>query len=358
MNDALAAEPLARLEAVLPVVRAILMRKSGMTLAPDDTRPDNIDALDLFQDVVARLWERFAADDGEVLDPRGYAARVAYNAWSDHLRERYPERASLKNSLRYFLGHQPRYAVWEGVEGATLAGPRAWQIGGRAAAGQRLDTLRIAAGAVARKPRDRYSASDWDRLLAAVFDAAGGPIEIDELVGVVARVLGVTEARRVEPRASPEDDDAEEAQIAADAPTPAELAELREQLALLWQRIVALRVEWRQPYLLNPPAADGGRAEIDVFVAHGIARLADLERATELAAAQYAIAWRTLLLSEADREELALLATPIERFAMLYKYLPLADTLIGELMGLAAQQVVNRRNLATASLRKSMSAPR
>lgn len=352
----------ALVESVAPIVRAILMRKSGMTLAADDERADNVDALDLLQDVLARLWERVAGAGTEAFgDFRGYAAMVAYNAWSDHLRSRYPERASLKNSLRYFLGHQPKYALWESREHGTLCGPQAWQVAAREPNGAALGALlnghaRLPAGSVPRKERDRYGAADWDCLLTAVFALAGGPIEIDDLVSVLMRALGLAEPKRIEPRRTLDerDDALPEVEAADVAPTPEELADLREQLAILWRLIVALRLDWRQPYLLNPPGADGQRGEIDVFVAHGIARLTDLERAFELTGAHYESLWRALDLATEDRVELASLAAPIEHFAMLYKYLPLADALIGELMGLAAQQVVNRRNSALASLRKSL----
>src|SRR5579864_4680169 len=90
-----------RLADAAPVVRAILRRKSGMTLAPDDARGDNLDALELYQDALARLWARLAGDGAPsaeaapgIADWMGYAASVTHNLWSDHLRHKYPRRTS------------------------------------------------------------------------------------------------------------------------------------------------------------------------------------------------------------------------------------------------------------------------
>lgn len=102
------------LAGVVPVVRVILRHKSGMTLAEDEARRDNVDAIELYHDVLARVWDQLrGADQDSISDLKGYAATVAHNVWSDYLRDMYPKRASLRNRLRYFLTHQPRYGVWE-----------------------------------------------------------------------------------------------------------------------------------------------------------------------------------------------------------------------------------------------------
>lgn len=129
------------LERVVEVVRAVLRRKSGRSLRADDRHPENVDALELCQDVIARLWERhatFGGTAGAWKDAEAFAATVAHNAWSDHLRQKHPRRASLRNRLRnrlrYFMTHQPRYAVWDSARGETMAGWKSWAVSGAAAA--------------------------------------------------------------------------------------------------------------------------------------------------------------------------------------------------------------------------------
>jgi hypothetical protein len=74
------------LERLGTLVRAILVLKSGMSLAADDPRHDNLDALELMQEVMAQLWERSADDAGAtVTDLTADAATVTHNvlcAWS------------------------------------------------------------------------------------------------------------------------------------------------------------------------------------------------------------------------------------------------------------------------------------
>ena len=117
-------------------VRAILRRKSGLSLRDDDPRPENQEAVELVHDVILRLWERQSTTPGAAWDDLGsYAARVTYNAWSDHLREKYPKRASLKNRLRYFTSHQARYASWNASDGELLIGLHGWQLSSRVPVG-------------------------------------------------------------------------------------------------------------------------------------------------------------------------------------------------------------------------------
>jgi len=362
MSDALRAEQERLLEEAAPVVRAILARKSGMSLAPDDARRDNVDAVELCQDVLARLWERLAGEGGtapEVRDFKGYAATVAYNAWSDHLREKYPRRTSLKNRLRYFLGHQPAYALWQDAEGELLAGLPKWQLGARAATGERVATLRegrdrLPAGSVPRQPMERFAAADWDRLLAALFARLGGPVGLDDLVGIVAGLIDLEEERvdslDEEP---PEDSPARELADRVGV-QPDHAVEVRRALARLWTAVRALKSDYRIAYLLNLPGPGKSRGDIDVFPLNGIASIGEIGAAVGLSDGQFRTLWGGLELAAADRGEVAAPATPEAQFCLLWKYLPLPDALIGRILGLEPQQVINRRMLALRELARAL----
>jgi DNA-directed RNA polymerase specialized sigma24 family protein len=354
-----------QLAEVLPLIKAVLRRKSGMSLADDDARPDNVDAIELYHDAMARVWERLregaaAGSTGEVGDLKAYAAAVAHNAWSDYLREKYPKRASLKNRLRYFLSHQPRYAVWEALDGEGLGGWRKWLLNGapprtEGLAGLRAGTAKLPAGSLPRRDPGNYTAEDWDRLLAALFNAVGGPATLDELVSVIAQLTGLKEDR-VESLDDDADEESGRHELAADEQaTPERIAEMRSTLVRLWAAILRLKSDHRCAYLLNIPGPGKSRGEIDVFPLHGVATIAEIGQALKLNARQFDIVWSLVELTPDDRGRLAELADGDAQFATLWNYLPLDDMTIGRVLGLERQQVINRRMLALRDLARALS---
>jgi RNA polymerase sigma factor (sigma-70 family) len=339
------------------LVRAILVRKSGMSLAADDPRHDNLDALELMQEVMARLWERIADDAGAtVADLHAYAASVTHNAWSDHLRRKYPLRTSLKNRLRYFLDHQREYALWNGEHGEPMAGRHGWQLrDAERAPGERVAALgggrdRLPSGSVPRKPMDQFAAADWDRLVGRVLDRLGAPVPVDDLVTIVARLIGLRE-ERTESLDDDDDGDSGAHGIAArSSMNPDRRAETRSLLRQLWAAVVTLKPDYRRAYLLNLPGPGKSRADLEVFVLNGVASLSDIATALDLSEAQY----RTLLeaqeLGPEQRLELERCGERSELFCLLWPHLPLGDAQIGAALGLEPQQVINRRMLALREL--------
>jgi RNA polymerase sigma factor (sigma-70 family) len=350
------------IEQVAPVVRAILIRKSGMSLAADDDRRDNVDAIDLYQDVLSRLWERLSVALGSapaLRDFKGYAASTTYNAWSDYLREKYPQRASLKNRLRYFLGHQTKYAVWENDEGELVGGFKRWQFGAGAPNAERLAALRdqrerLPTGSVPRTTMQRFAAADWARLLDRLFDRIGAPVALDDLVSTVAVLIGLKEDRQ-ESLDEPLGEDDPEREIAdTDGSRPDDEAEIQSMLARLWAAIRTLKPDYRCAYLLNIPGPGKSRGDIEVFAMRGVASITEIGAAVALSDEQYALLWDALEMEPADRRELEQLRGADECFCLLWKYLPLGDALIGRLLGLAQQQVINRRMLALRELARAL----
>ncbi|PZQ78427.1 sigma70-ECF: RNA polymerase sigma factor, sigma-70 family [Xylophilus ampelinus] len=354
------------LEEVGEVVRAILRRKSGMSLRADDARPANVDALELFQDVIARLWERHASVGSDAAgawdDAAAFAATVTHNAWSDHLRHRHPRRASLRNRLRYFLAHQPRYAVWDPPRGDTLCGLKAWALGGAGAADAtrwhawRDGHARLPRGSLPAGSFERYAAAEWDRLLGALFGQVGAPMPLDAVVNVVARLVGLQEDSFESLDGEDGDDgDSPAARLAdADAPGPEAQAEARSLLRQLWAAVRGLKPDYRRAYLLNLPGPGKLRGDIEVFVLHRVADPVAIAEALALAPEQLLAGLASLDLAADERHVLAPLATQAERFEVLWRHLPLADGTIGRMLGLEQQQVINRRMLAMRELTRIM----
>ena len=77
------------------------------------------DAEDLGSEVRLKLLKQLSQlrDNGNqhpIRDFASYVAVVTYHTWDEYLRQKYPQRARLKNKLRYFLTHRRGFALWEG----------------------------------------------------------------------------------------------------------------------------------------------------------------------------------------------------------------------------------------------------
>jgi hypothetical protein len=103
------------------LLRGTLAFKSGCSLAEDDHRPDNQQAIDLYYETRARLWETLGhLDTHELTHFKAYVRRCAANAWVDHLRERHPMRLSLRNRMLYFVKTHPERFVIDRDDDETL----------------------------------------------------------------------------------------------------------------------------------------------------------------------------------------------------------------------------------------------
>lgn len=351
----------ARFALASDTVRSILRLKTRMSLRDDDMSGGNQDALDLYQAALVRIWERLAGpDEGEepVGDLKAFAAVVTYNVWNTELRRKHPRRTSLSNRLTYFLGHHRKYARWQEDTGEYVGGFAHWQLSGaRPAPGERVAALisgetRLSGVVHGGVELDRFDSADWDRLLDALFTFLGGPVDLGGLTSVVAQIIQLQE----ESVASIDDADEESGypETADHALRPDEIAEQRSLLTRLWALVLQLRVEHRRAYLLNIPGPGKTRSEIEVFVAHGVTGIAEIGQALALQDAQYRLLFATLELEAPDRQACDALLSADECFYLLWKYLPLADAVIAQLLGLEQQQVINRRLQALKELSRGM----
>jgi RNA polymerase sigma factor (sigma-70 family) len=342
-TDAEADAALARLfeEHAEPVVARVVRRK----LRGDGAHGGAGDAEDLRGQVMLQLLSRLSelrADPAKrpIQNFSGYAAAAAYRACADYLRARYPQRHSLRNKLRYFLTHQPGLDLWETPEGEWLCGRRARRAapgdGGRADGpaqpaprGERYDELRGDPRRTAERalPAGDPQAAGLERLVPALLDYVGGPVELDDLVAALSEVWGLKEQPAA---ASREDEDGPAAVELLAAPRPDLADELSQRLYLarLWQELLGLPVRQRAALLLNLRDAQGGSA-VELFVITGVA---------------------------SPRQIAAAVGLGPEEFAALWNGLPLEDNRVAEMLGATRQQVINLRKCARERLARRMSA--
>ena len=165
-------------------------------------------------------------------------------------------------------------------------------------------------------------------LLHALFALSGGPIEIEELVGLVAKTWDIHELHRMENRV--ENNDPDGGEIWDRLPDPrvnvALLVERRMYLTALWKEICELRPLQRAALLLNLREASG-HDMLPLFILGGVASLSEIAAALNM---------------------------HVQDLAEMWECLPLDDATLAQRMGITRQQVINLRKSARERLARRM----
>lgn len=268
-------------------------------------RADDLE--DIRSTVLLRLLTRMRRDTEPIENFETFVSTATYNAINDHLRRRYPERARLKNRLRYLLMHDEELALWHGQSG-LLCGLRR-DTGGTCPTGVTPRAGELSRQALARR--------EEKPALLDILARAGGSLSLDDVMAILVEAWNVVETRSVDPDLLPS--------VGADAE---HALEQRRDLAALWGELLLLPSAQRTALLLNLRDEDGGNALALV-----------------------------LLLGVASFDEAAAAAglTP-ERLAGLWGSLPLDDNSIAVQLGVSRQQVINLRSSGRRRLVRRMDA--
>jgi RNA polymerase sigma factor (sigma-70 family) len=312
-----------------PLVKQIIWAKLRLYPRRADDHRELQDSEDISHEVTLQLLKRlreFKANRAveEFSDFRGYVAVIAYNACYRYLRQKYPERYRLKSKLRYILTHQKGFALWESDHQEWLCGLSVWRHQKKSfTIKEPLRQLRDSPQVMelARLSQKNPQPNSVVHLLAAIFNWLGKPIELEELVNIVA---GLNEIK--EPIA-PADSEGENLVDPRedDAGLLARLAIRQEQhmyLRRLWAEICDLPLEQRTALLLSLRNKQGD----DMITLLADVRVASLRQIAEA------------------------LAIPAEALAQLWNALPLDDATIAIRLGVTRQQVINLRQSARRRL--------
>jgi DNA-directed RNA polymerase specialized sigma24 family protein len=296
-------------ERLIPLVRRIAARKlraySGAEARAFDLEDVVSDAALVLVDRLGEL--RRSADAPPIASLLDYTAVVAFNACAHYVRRTHPERARLKNRLRYVLAHRGALAVWTVESYGAVCGLAAWR--GRApdpAAAAAVDAL-AAAGA----PEPAASADALGRYVEDVLRPLPGPVGLDAFVGAMARVFGVTA-----PRAVPLPD------LPARTRPREEAIDDRRALLRTREEIGALPVRQRVAMLLSLRDPRGA-SPLFLLPVLGIASVRDIA---------------------------AVLGWSADALAAVWPGLPLDDNAIAARLGCTRQQVINLRHSARKRL--------
>ena len=307
-------------ESAQPVIRDVIRNKLRVGHATDRDLTDD-QAADLASEVtmklVARLRELRSQPAAKAISNfRGYVAVMAYHACDEFLRQKYPRRNSLKNQLRYLLTHRDGLKLWESGDGTLLCGYAVWdslRLSNKLARREVPDALRSAA-----LNRAEFSLPD---LISAIFNQCGAPIELDELVSLVADVWEIKD----EPTAPVSIDDDTGTTRSGNAQSIRKLddrIDQRSQLEKLWVEIGELPLRQRVALLLSLRDEQG----------RGVLTLLPLIRVASI------------------RHIAETLAMSAEQLATLWNQLPLEDATIAQSLGVTRQQVINLRKCARQRL--------
>ncbi len=283
---------------VQPAVGSVLTRYRFPTIREED-------ADDLAATIVLRVLRRLqelTPDSDPIRRLRDYVATVSYNVVYTFLRRRYPARSRLRNRLRYRMSHDGRFAMWDDVCGLAE-----WR--GRKAG---------AVPALEKPSRTMLDRDEPGDALQAIFEHAGGPLRLDDVVALAADLWQVVDATGGEPA---------EDQL-SQAESPAAELETREYVAALWREIRELRPNQRAALLLNLR---------DVQGTNGVALLVLAEVATF------------------DEVAAAMDMTPA-RLTQIWNDLPLDDLTIAAMLNISRQQVINMRRAARERLSRRTAA--
>src|ERR1700722_13049419 len=110
-------------------IRAIVART--LCGASNSPRSQSLETDDVRADVMLHLLERLRrmkthADQNTIENFPAYVASLAYRTCYTHLRRLYPQRARLKNRLRYALTYDPDLTIEQDALGIWRCGLTAW----------------------------------------------------------------------------------------------------------------------------------------------------------------------------------------------------------------------------------------
>ena len=246
-----------------------------------------------------------------------YAAAATYRAYSDYLRRKYPHRHRLKTQLRYLLQTDTRFDIWEISEHLWLCGLSRWNHSTRAV--RKTLTLEevsqlsadLSIGSPADHPAD---------FVAALLNRLAAPVELNDMVGLVAQLWGVQDRSAVELK--------EIAVTRSDeGGTTSKNMEFRQWLGDLWREVACLPLNQRHALLLNLREEGGGSALMLVPLA-GVASISEIAEVLQMRPDDLAAFWNQL---------------------------PIDDLTIAARLGITRQQVINLRKSARARLTRRMS---
>ncbi len=216
---------------------------------------------------------------------KALAETIARNAVHEHIRSKYPRRASLQNQMLYVIRHakgkegQLHFALWR-TEFERLCGFAPW-MGQSAQLTERHLLLRDDPGSLARVVMPSHDAPTLKlpHFMDLLFGWLTSPAEFDDTVNATARLRGVRDVAPVSltEYGNSESNDTGTPRYEPRAPglTPEQTIVLRASLRPLWEQIAGLSRTYSASLLLNQTDTQG-RPVIELLIELGVANLSEI----------------------------------------------------------------------------------
>lgn len=328
----------AHLEELLLLVTPSIKKIVSRADSPED------DFQESSQQIIKALWQCKNDPDAHAIGNfQHYVTVVASHIVRRRWRIKNPAYQSLRESLRHTLRQDARFDLWEASGGGWLCGlanHRQQTIANSLRLTQLIQQP-LAFDEAILPGRDAQRTPQAD-LVAAIFDWLGHAVGFDQLIAIVF-VL-----RRFQEPTLIVDEDDEDArplseQLSDVAPLPEEESKWRQFLEKLWAEIEQLPPFQRIAFLLNFTAGEGA---LEIFWLYGVASVRRIGVAVQLSDEQFLRVWNDPALDEAVKKQAVKLNSYDEKFALLWRYLPLSDLTIARLIGTERQKVINLRKSA------------
>ena len=302
------------LDIAAPLVRRTVKRRFS---SARNTRPEDLE--DVCADAISAVivcLRRHNEGGPEIDDFEHYAATVASNTADRFFAARAPQRARLRNRIRYVLTTNTRFTIRECDSGVWACAfrnkPQAAPL-----SGGDVEACRHKLAAA------KLSTHKLPELIREILTAAAGPLELSDLTTFAAHAMGITD------HTESVDDHTE---TLRDPAVPfAHSAERKDWLIRLWAEVCQLPLSQRIALLLNLGSADsaGNGTTLCAIADLGVATFAALAEALEM--------------------------TPLE-LAEIWNRVPLGDKEIALRLHLERQQIINLRASARQRLVRRMAA--
>ncbi len=276
------------LDALAQLIMRIVDREVRSRM--EATSTESQDVVEVVAEAFSRAYAQLSRQGLTAIESAGaYARTVARHQVNAYLSAKYPRRARLSAKVRFLAqGEGALLAEWRSDRTNRRMIGLAKDVGtGRCADPARLGDL-LRDPSIAGDP-EGSAAERLVRAVLSVLEHAGGPMETNALVGLVAQILGEVDRPA---------EGLDETLVARSEASTGRRVELRARLGDVWDAIQTLQPEHRAALLLNLRDADG-LGDVRLFEELGVADRDEVCRVAGIDVAE----WDQLPLPDAELAE-------------------------------------------------------